>query len=114
MHELGIVFHIADSLEKVAQENNLKQIARVTIELGEVSGVIDSYLTDCWHWTAEKSDLLRGCRMDIAAVPAVTVCESCGETYETLKYAKVCPHCGSERLRISEGDDLRVKSLEGE
>ncbi|HDO8288853.1 TPA: hydrogenase maturation nickel metallochaperone HypA, partial [Salmonella enterica subsp. enterica serovar Concord] len=23
-------------------------------------------------------------------------------------------HCGSERLRISEGDDLRVKSLEGE
>ncbi|EKH7704617.1 TPA: hydrogenase maturation nickel metallochaperone HypA, partial [Escherichia coli] len=22
--------------------------------------------------------------------------------------------CGSERLRISEGDDLRVKSLEGE
>ncbi|EMB9135001.1 hydrogenase maturation nickel metallochaperone HypA, partial [Morganella morganii] len=25
-----------------------------------------------------------------------------------------CPHCGSERLRISEGDDLRVKSLEGE
>ncbi|EPY9204471.1 hydrogenase maturation nickel metallochaperone HypA, partial [Morganella morganii] len=25
-----------------------------------------------------------------------------------------CPHCGSERLRISEGDALRVKSLEGE
>ncbi|HIF4908836.1 TPA: hydrogenase maturation nickel metallochaperone HypA, partial [Klebsiella pneumoniae] len=30
------------------------------------------------------------------------------------QHAGCCPHCGSERLRISEGDDLRVKSLEGE
>ena len=63
MHELGIVFHIADSLLAVGRENNLTSISSVTIELGEVSGVVDSYLTDCWRWTAEKHDLLRGCKM---------------------------------------------------
>ena len=45
-----------------AEENNLTSISSVTIELGEVSGVVDSYLTDCWRWTAEKHDLLRGCK----------------------------------------------------
>ena len=42
MHELGIVFHIADSLLAVGRENNLTSISSVTIELGEVSGVVDS------------------------------------------------------------------------
>ena len=68
MHELGIVFHIADSLLAVGRENNLTSISSVTIELGEVSGVVDSYLTDCWRWTAEKHDLLRGCKMLIEDV----------------------------------------------
>lgn len=86
MHELGIVFHIADSLLAVGRENNLTSISSVTIELGEVSGVVDSYLTDCWRWTAEKHDLLRGCKMLIETLPAVTLCESCGKTYPTVTY----------------------------
>ena len=48
MHELGIVFHIIRSVEGVARENNLRRVSSVTLELGEVSGVISSYLTDCW------------------------------------------------------------------
>ena len=40
MHELGVVFHIIDSLEEVAKENDVTQIQSVTIEIGEVSTVI--------------------------------------------------------------------------
>ena len=36
MHELGVVFHIMDSLESVAKENDVTQIQSVTIEIGEV------------------------------------------------------------------------------
>lgn len=35
MHELGIVFHIIDSLKEVGEENHLKQIAGVTLEVGK-------------------------------------------------------------------------------
>ena len=34
MHELGVVFHIMDSLEKVAVENEVTGISRVVLELG--------------------------------------------------------------------------------
>lgn len=112
MHELGIVFHIADSLKAVGKENNLTSISSVTIELGEVSGVVPSYLTDCWHWTAEKSDLLRGCQMVIETLPAVTLCEACHKTYPTVTYAKICPLCGSSRTHLESGNEINIKEIE--
>ena len=39
MHELGIVFHIIDSIEEVGRQNKLRRVSTVTLELGEVSGV---------------------------------------------------------------------------
>ena len=42
MHELGVTFHIMDHLEKVAVENKVTHIRKVTLELGEVSTVIES------------------------------------------------------------------------
>ena len=43
MHELGVVFHIADSLAKIAEENHVARISRVTLQLGEVSTVVPEY-----------------------------------------------------------------------
>ena len=63
MHELGIVYHIIDTLEQVAKENELTHIDSVTMEVGEVSAVIPDYLTDCWAWASGKNELMRGCRM---------------------------------------------------
>ena len=44
MHELGIVFHIIRTVEDVAKQNDVTRIRRVTLQLGEVSGVVESYL----------------------------------------------------------------------
>lgn len=47
MHELGIVFHIINEIEDVGRENELKTVSSVTVEIGEVSGVLHDYLEDC-------------------------------------------------------------------
>ena len=44
MHELGIVFHIIRTVEDVSRQNDATRIRRVTLQLGEVSGVVKSYL----------------------------------------------------------------------
>ena len=64
MHELGIVFHIIRTVEDVAKQNDVTRIRRVTLQLGEVSGVVESYLQDCWKWAAAKTDLLPGAVLD--------------------------------------------------
>ena len=43
MHELGIIVQINKTLQNVAKENNVKKIGSVTLEIGEVSGIIPSY-----------------------------------------------------------------------
>ncbi len=50
MHELGIVFHIADSVVKIAEENQAKRVHKVSLEVGQVSTVIPDYLIDVWNW----------------------------------------------------------------
>lgn len=112
MHELGVVFHIIKGVEKVAEENDLTEIASVTVELGAVSTVIPHYLTDCWSWAADKNDLLRGAKLLIEEVPAITYCEDCGKTYDTVEHGKTCPHCGSGRTYLLQGNQVMIKEIE--
>lgn len=79
MHELGIVFHIIRTVEDVAKENHVARIQRVTLQLGEVSGVVESYLQDCWKWAAAKSEILPGAALTVEQIPAITLCEDCGQ-----------------------------------
>ena len=45
--------------EKIVEENHLTQVASVTLEVGEVSGIIPYYLTDCWKWAVENHSISR-------------------------------------------------------
>lgn len=111
MHELGIVFHIIKVVERVAQENTLTAVSQVSLELGEVSGVIHEELTDCWKWAVKKTELLKDAELLIETIPAVTFCESCQETYETVKYGRICPFCKSERTYLSQGNEINLKEI---
>jgi hydrogenase nickel incorporation protein HypA/HybF len=113
MHELGIVFYMIETLEEVGAQNDLTSIRRVTLELGEVSGVLPDYLLDCWRWAADRSDLLRGAELDVQQVDAVTVCNACGRTYPTLEHGKICPHCKSDDTVLLHGLEIEVESVEG-
>ena len=44
MHELGTVFYVIREVEQVVEENHLTKVASVTLEIGEVSGIIPYYL----------------------------------------------------------------------
>ena len=112
MHELGVVFHIMDNLEKVAKENQVEKINKVTLELGEVSTVIESYLQSCWKWAAAKRDLFAEADLIVEPIPAVTLCEDCGETYPTVEHGKICPHCGSDRTYLLQGSEFNIKEIE--
>lgn len=112
MHELGIVFHVIKSVKAVAEENNLTEISKVTLSLGEVSTVIPEYLTDCWTWAAAKEELLKDAELAIEMIPAVTYCEDCQQTYGTVEHGKICPYCKSEHTYLIQGNEALIKEIE--
>lgn len=82
MHELGVVFHCIKEVNKIAEENGVKKINSVTVEIGEVSTVLPYLFEDCL------------------------------KDYPTVKYGKICPHCGSEHTYLLRGNELTIKQIE--
>ncbi len=113
MHELGVVFHVIKKVEEVAKENDITEIKSVTLEVGEVSTVIEDYLRKCWKWSVEKkSELLKETELIVEKISAVTFCEECEKTYATVEHGKICPHCGSARTYLLTGNEFNIKEIE--
>ena len=113
MHELGVVFHVIKKVEAVAVENNITEVKSVTLEIGEVSTVIEDYLRKCWRWSIEKkSEFLKETELIVEKIPAITYCEDCENTYSTIEYGKTCPYCGSSETYLVQGNEFSIKEIE--
>ncbi len=114
MHELGIVTHVMQTLTDIAAENEVTHIGSVTLEVGEVSGVINDIVRDCWDYMCRKRPLFTDCKLVLEVLPAVTICGSCGKTYPTIQYGRTCPHCGSGETWLLTGNECTIKEIEAE
>ena len=85
MHELGTIVYVIDTVEKLAVENQLSQVGSITLEVGEVSGIVPSYLEDFWLYARRNSQLLKETALKIEILKAVTYCQDCKETYSTVE-----------------------------
>ena len=114
MHELSIVTHVAKTLDEVAAENNLKKIGSVTLEVGEVSGIMTDYFEDCWNYFKVKHPILKDSILKLEMIPAITFCEDCKQEYDTMKHGKICPYCQSEHTYLVQGNGCNIKEIEAE
>lgn len=96
MHELGIVFHVIKSVEKIGEENGLTNVASVTLELGEVSGAIPHELESCWNWAVKKTELFTGGRAQDRDHPRRYVLRG---LRARLSHGAVWPHLPALRQR---------------
>ena len=98
----------------VAKQNDVSRIRRVTLQLGRSLRRGGGYLQDCWKWAAAKSEILPGAVLAVETIPAVTLCEDCGQQYPTVQYGRICPAAGAN-IRIWCGerdDDQEVEAVE--
>ncbi len=111
MHELGVVFYVVRDVKEVAKENAVQKVSSVTLQIGEVSGIVFDYLTDCWNWARKKEPVTEEAGLFIEQIDAVSFCEDCGQEYPTVQYAKICPHCGSEHTYLRRGNEFLIKEI---
>ena len=114
MHEMGIVLHLAKTLDETAEQEQLTKIGRVVLQVGEVSGIMTDLFTDAWDYFKGRHPVLRESTLVLETIPAVTWCDNCKQTYETVKYGKICPHCHSERTWLLRGNECTIKEIEAE
>lgn len=114
MHELGIVVHLIDRLEEIARKNNAKKVLRVTLEIGEVSGIVNDLFLDAYTWSKKKSEVLYGSELEIIPLKAFSYCRDCRNTFSTVESGKKCPKCKSENTYLLTGDEINIRNIEVE
>jgi hydrogenase nickel incorporation protein HypA/HybF len=108
MHEMSITQSVVDICTKHAAG---QRVLSVILEIGELSGVVPEAVEFCFQaCTAET--LLEGAELTIEHIPPQADCKDCGESSQINSYFDPCPKCGSHRLQIVRGEELRVKELE--
>ena len=114
MHEMGIVTHLAKTLDELAAEQHITKIGSVTLQVGEVSGIMTDYFVDCWNYFRVRHPLLTECELKLETIPAVTHCGNCGRDYETVRYGRECPYCHSGDTWLIRGNECIIKEIEAE
>ena len=114
MHEMGIILHLAKTLEETAEQEQIKKITRVTLEVGEVSGIMTDYFTDCWNYFLKRHPVLSTAELALETIPAVTFCGNCEKTYPTVRYGRECPYCHSGETWLLRGNECVIKEIEVE
>ncbi len=114
MHEMGIVTHLAKTLEEMADENHITNYGSVTLEVGEVSGVMTELFVDFWDYYKQKHPVIKNCELKLETIHAVTFCSDCEKNYPTVKYGRTCPYCGSENTWLITGNETIIKEVEAE
>ena len=111
MHELGIVVHVVKQCEELATKNNVSQVKEVTLEVGEVSGVVKEYFVDAFEWYKKRTEHMKECKLNYITIKAITYCEDCTKTYSTIEYGKECPYCHSGHTYLTTGKDVMIKDI---
>jgi hydrogenase nickel incorporation protein HypA/HybF len=107
MHELAITCTIVELVSDAARG---RKVCCVTIELGQLSGVIADAIEFCFPEVA-KGTLLEGAGLDIQQIEARARCRLCAAEFSTPDLLTACP-CGSRLFTRLSGDELTVKRIE--
>ena len=72
MHELGIVVEVVKQVEELAKQNNVDKVIELTIEVGEVSGVIKEYFEDAFKWFIKKTEYMKECKLVYVPIQGIS------------------------------------------
>jgi len=111
MHELSIALNIITIAESEAKKAGAVSVNKITIEIGQFSGVeldaLELAMTE-----VVKGSLLEKAETSINWIKAVGACEDCCQEFEPEDFMKICPYCNSLNTYFITGKELLVKSLE--
>lgn len=112
MHELKIIQDVFPIIENVAQENHLKSITKVILQIGGLRQVVPEFLQFAFT-TVAKDTVAADARLIIEPIPITAHCKNCHKQFMVGENTYICPHCDSTDLEILTGKEIILESVAG-
>ncbi|HEX5711281.1 MAG TPA: hydrogenase maturation nickel metallochaperone HypA [Sulfuricurvum sp.] len=113
MHEYSIVQALLNQCEEIAQQNNADSITKVVVKIGKMSGV-EPHLLEIAFNTFKEKTLCDNANFVMNVQPLTIECNQCGTITQLDEIYYKCPHCESLEVKVIDGEDMFLMSLEME
>jgi len=113
MHEYSIVQALINQCEGVAREHEATTIVKVVTKIGAMSGVEVQLLQTAFD-TFKEGTMCDGAEFVIHYQPIKLHCHSCQLEFEIEEPCYQCRACGSTQIKVIDGEDMYLMSLEME
>lgn len=111
MHELGVVFEVIKTVEKVAVEQNIKEIDTIVLEVGELCAVVPSYLEECFPAAIDKNPRFKDSKLKLEIISGVAKCDECGKVFNVVENKGYCPECNCFDKELLSGREFTIKEI---
>lgn len=113
MHEMSLAESMLQIVEHAARSQDFRRVKVVWVEIGRLSCVEPEALNFAFEAVAHGS-VAHGARLEIVEMAGQGVCLECSAEVELAARLDACPACGSHKLRVTGGEDMRIRELEVE
>ena len=110
MHEVSMMQNTLDIAISQAQQNGATAIDRLTMNIGELSGVIPEALEFAFE-VLIRGTIADNAQLEIITIPVVCYCQECNRNFQPDRYIYECPECGRISSNIVQGRELALASL---
>jgi len=96
---------------RAAEENGASRIKRLTVDVGEMTGILPKYL---FHYFPEASrkTACEGAELVVNEIKVIVTCACCGKDYHPEPANdRSCPYCRGTAGKIKSGRELMVSEI---
>lgn len=111
VHELAICQGLIRAVDDLAARNGAGRVRSVQLEIGPLSGVEAPLLERAWS-VARLGTIAEEAPLKVTLMPIIVRCAECEHQGEARINRLLCPACGSWRVTILSGGELRLTSID--
>jgi hydrogenase nickel incorporation protein HypA/HybF len=113
MHEIRIAEDLSEIVLKTAEKENLVRVTKVSITFGRMVQIVPD-IFDFAFREAVRDTIASEAVMDIEVAEIKMRCRNCGTEFQPAGNRFSCTVCLSTDMDIIHGNELYIKSIEGE
>lgn len=113
MHELAIISNLLEIVKEEASAHRIHRVTRVDLVIGKMHHLVPDLVRFAFE-TITEGTVAEQADLEIEWVEVMMTCRDCTHHFQLDDWVFICPKCGSVDLKQVCGQELYVKSLEGE
>lgn len=110
MHELGLMDAVIRTVERLVKEENLTQVQKIVLEIGELSGIVPRFITECYEAVIADTKY-ENTELVLEILPGIARCNDCHIEFKINIEQLSCPVCKGKNLTPIDGKDLTIKEI---